>query len=567
MARLTWVLAVMGLTKRRSAISSLVSPSATRAITSRSRSVRTSSTGAGRGSRVWVANSPISRRVTLGDSSASPRATARTARSNSIGSVSLTRKPLAPGRIASKTYSSTSNVVRMTMRAPDNCSSAAMARVAVRPSVPGMRMSMSTTSGVSRRTSCTASSPSAASPTTSMSSWASSRARKPARTRAWSSASTTRITAAPSRPAGGVVNRSGGLVGRLTRGGVIGGPDGPDGRRADRQRGPHAEATAGTGTGLEPSAEGVHPLPHAGDAPAFVVLARQRGRPAAAVVVDLYVQLVAVGEADGGLASVGMADDVGERFLGDAKGGQVGARGHRPDLALGLEPHVEARRPRALDEPLEVAQPRGGGSWCSRAVVGLAEDVEHRAQLAKRLLAGVLDGGQRRPGLVRALLEQVEGHAGLHVDERDVVRQHVVELLGDEQALLAGPAARLLGLHVRQLGAPLAAGADYLGPGGQHQEPRGQPQCLAQVGPGVVGDQGLHPPEGHIADCDRAPSDRPPTGQHRVDEGEDQRREPGGSVGGVGLAQREGERGGEGDRQRRLGVTPAYEQPRRPGEQ
>jgi hypothetical protein len=183
MARLTCVLAVSGLTTSRSAISSLVSPSATSPMTSRSRSVRASSAGSGGASRVLAANSRMSRRVTLGDSSASPAATARTARSNSAGLVCLTMKPLAPARMASNTYSSSSKVVRMTMRTSASRSSAAIARVAARPSVPGMRMSMSTMSGRCRRASCTASSPSPASLTTSMSSWASSSARKPARTR------------------------------------------------------------------------------------------------------------------------------------------------------------------------------------------------------------------------------------------------------------------------------------------------------------------------------------------------------------------------------------------------
>ena len=79
----------------------------------------------------------------------------------------------------------------------------------------------------------TASSPSAASPTTVMSSWASSRARKPARTSAWSSASTTRDH-------------------ELTR--------------SDRQVGEHAEAAAGRRAGLDVAAERGGPLAHAGDA-------------------------------------------------------------------------------------------------------------------------------------------------------------------------------------------------------------------------------------------------------------------------------------------------------------
>ena len=67
-------------------------------------------------------------------------------------------------------------------------------RVASRPSISGMRMSMSTTSGRSRPTSATASAPSAASPTTSMSSAEPSSTTKPLRTSAWSSATATRIT-------------------------------------------------------------------------------------------------------------------------------------------------------------------------------------------------------------------------------------------------------------------------------------------------------------------------------------------------------------------------------------
>ena len=143
------------------------------------------------------ANSLISRRVTLGDRSASPLATTRTARTSSAGSVCLTRKPLAPARSASNTYSSSSKVVRMTTRTPVSRPSPAISCVACSPSRPGIRMSISTTSGVSSRTSRTAAAPSAAWPTTSMPSWASSRAANPARTRAWSSASSTRIIAAP----------------------------------------------------------------------------------------------------------------------------------------------------------------------------------------------------------------------------------------------------------------------------------------------------------------------------------------------------------------------------------
>ncbi len=71
-----------------------------------------------------------------------PSATARTPRRSSTGSVSLTRKPLAPTRSASNTYSSRSKVVSITMRTRARGGSELIWRAASRPSQPGMRMSM-----------------------------------------------------------------------------------------------------------------------------------------------------------------------------------------------------------------------------------------------------------------------------------------------------------------------------------------------------------------------------------------------------------------------------------------
>ena len=66
--------------------------------------------------------------------------------------MSLTRKPEAPERIASKTYSSSSKVVSMTTLTSFRPASSVMRRVAARPSSRGMRMSIRTTSGRSSRT-------------------------------------------------------------------------------------------------------------------------------------------------------------------------------------------------------------------------------------------------------------------------------------------------------------------------------------------------------------------------------------------------------------------------------
>ena len=149
MARFTCVFTVAGLRYSRSAMSSLDSPSATSAVTSRSRFGEHVELPGRRRLRP-VANSPMSCRVTFGDSSASPAATTRTARSSSTGSVSFTRKPLAPCRTASKMYSSSSKVVRMMIRTEPSRGSPAIAFVASRPSSPGIRMSIRTTSGRAR---------------------------------------------------------------------------------------------------------------------------------------------------------------------------------------------------------------------------------------------------------------------------------------------------------------------------------------------------------------------------------------------------------------------------------
>jgi hypothetical protein len=178
------------------AISVFDSPLAISTSTSRSRSVSASSTAASRSSPPPSPRNRLSSRlVTEGDTTASPLATARSADTRSPGGVSFSRNPDAPLRNADNAYSSRSNVViTSTFAVP----ASAIRLVASTPSSTGMRTSISTTSGRSRSASCTASSPLAASPTTSTSSCAPSTIRKPIRMSSWSSTSSTRIT--PSLP-------------------------------------------------------------------------------------------------------------------------------------------------------------------------------------------------------------------------------------------------------------------------------------------------------------------------------------------------------------------------------
>ena len=76
---------------------------------------------ADRGTRVLVLTTfdldeYIYEALTAGERSASPSAITWIAATSCSGGVSLSRKPLAPARSASYTYSSRSNVVRMTTR-------------------------------------------------------------------------------------------------------------------------------------------------------------------------------------------------------------------------------------------------------------------------------------------------------------------------------------------------------------------------------------------------------------------------------------------------------------------
>ncbi|OUD84943.1 hypothetical protein BC477_11070 [Clavibacter michiganensis subsp. michiganensis] len=145
-----------------------------------------------------------------GARTALPACTARIAAARKAGVASLSRKPLAPPRMAVADARSSANVVSTITRGGASRVPSKSARTVSRPSITGMRMSRSTTSG--RTSSITASPcrPSPASPTTSRSGWASRATRTPPRNSSWSSTSTMRITGGlparwgwGARPAGG----------------------------------------------------------------------------------------------------------------------------------------------------------------------------------------------------------------------------------------------------------------------------------------------------------------------------------------------------------------------------
>jgi hypothetical protein len=123
----------------------------------------------------------MSRRVAVGASTESPPATVRMAVSRSAGGASLRRNPLAPALSPAKTYWSRSKVVRMrTLLAGPAATIVAVAWI---PSMPGIRTSMSTTSGCRADAMLTPDVPFAASPTTSISGSASRIIRNPMRSK------------------------------------------------------------------------------------------------------------------------------------------------------------------------------------------------------------------------------------------------------------------------------------------------------------------------------------------------------------------------------------------------
>ncbi len=176
-------------------------------------------------------------------------------RAASAGVVSLSRKPLAPCRIAVAARSSRLKVVRTTTRTGRSRratrSRAKICRVASTPSISGIRMSMRTTSGSSSSTCWTASRPLPAVPTTAIPACASMMTATPSRKSSWSSTSRTRIRARRRRE----------VLGRLAHGVIV--PE-PAGHRQPGRDGEGRRVDAGPSADVEPPADGLQPLTHAG---------------------------------------------------------------------------------------------------------------------------------------------------------------------------------------------------------------------------------------------------------------------------------------------------------------
>ena len=162
----------------------------------------------------------------------------------------------------------------------------------------------------------------------------------------------------------------------------------------------------------------------------------------AAVVGDLDAQLVAArahGDAHGRRA--GVAEHVGQRLLHDP----VARRVHRAPGRPATSPTSNSTSTPAARSPAASASrsssPAAGATGA--AAVGRAARRASRAgRPAPRRSS--LDVAQRRARLARVAVDQVRRDARLDVDRHHRVRDHVVDLARDPQALLAEPPQRLL---------------------------------------------------------------------------------------------------------------------------
>ena len=312
------------------------------------------------------------------------------------------------------------------------------------PSSRGIRMSISTTSGRSRRATATACTPSPASPTTSRSGSASSSTRNPPRTSSWSSATSTRmLTGAPQRQ---------GARGRRTRRPACGPVSSRPSKTATRSRipaSPLPRACRGpaAGGGQARSARpprpwsAVHPDPH------------PRRRPAPPCRTTLVQRLLH--------DAVGADRDAGadaHRVAVDGAGRPAGLPSAHP-----LRPVRAGRRARGCGSSVDRAPPPAPVA---------PDDPQEAAHLDQRRPSGVLHRAHRLAGSVGVRPGQGLRGLSLHDHHRHPVGDHVVQLAGDPAALAFGSLPGDVGGARLHLGRPVL---DELGPVLPARRDRGRP--------------------------------------------------------------------------------------------
>ncbi len=189
---------------------------------------------------------------------------------------------------------------------------------------------------------------------------------------------------------------------------------------------------------------GLDPFHHPGDALAHAVGV---DLAAAAVVADVDDEpLGAAVDPRGRPGGLGMADDVGQRLLDDPVGRRGDALRDGLDVAGDVAVDRQAAFADVVDQRRDVDQGEG------RAQLGLLplpQRYEGRAQVVEGAGGGVADGPQVLDDAGRGvgpLLEDVEGHAGVHADHGQAVADDVVDLPGHRHAFVgAVPVALGLG--------------------------------------------------------------------------------------------------------------------------
>src|SRR5690606_35954004 len=307
--------------------------------------------------------------------------------------------PMPPASRTARRYSSSACMVRTRTRV--SFPSAAIRRVASRPPMPGMERSMTTTSGFSLSTASIASSPVPASPTTTMSSSASRRARSPARRTTWSSARRMRIGS--------------GILLRLRSG--------------------YDDGDLGTGAGpafdVDASSDVGGAFFHAEEAEPAAVLGHRGGDvEAPSVVADHgFDESRPYAHPELDAARVRVADHVGERLLEDPV---------ERELGLGRESPADGREVAFDGDPRRLREGARVGLDGRRE----AEHVERRRTQSAGDAADLFGGGTEcLADLVEVLEALLVGPRGAGEPEPDSERR---ERLGDPVVQLAGDALAFL---------------------------------------------------------------------------------------------------------------------------
>ena len=337
----------------------------------------------------------ITRRVTDGESSESPAATAWIPATSSSGDVRLSRKPEAPASSAPKTNSSSSNVVRMTTFVPGTAASTSLVAA-----IPSSRHADIHQDDVrpERRVRSTAARPSAASPTTTSPSSLPSTARRPARMRSSSSTRRTRtLTARP--PAWELRAQHEAAVGCLRL------------ERSAEERGALAHAD-------DPVAAAGHPAAVGDDR------VRDRDRERARGEGEPHVG-----------AAAPVARRVRERLLEDPVRGAVDARGERGACSPRTATSTAARR-RGGARRKRVERRQSRRRLDLAALLVLAQRAHEPVDLRDRVAGDLLDRLEGGAGRVRVALLEQPGGPGLHEDDVDRVPRGVVEVARDARPLL-----------------------------------------------------------------------------------------------------------------------------------